>query len=848
MIGKTLSHYRLVEKIGEGGMGVVWKAEDTVLGRTVAIKVLPADHARDEKRRKMFFDEARLASSLSEAHIVQVYDFGREGDLDFIVMEYIEGKALNKVLHGKPMPPERVAEIGHQVARALSKAHRKGLLHRDLKPANILITPDGDAKVVDFGLATLFTPQETTIGTAGPTQSLAEGSAEHQKGMVGTIPYMSPEQIRGEKLDARSDIFSLGSVLYEMTTGQRPFRGATNQDVLADILKSRPKAVHVVVPKVPLDLDRIITKSLSSRRGDRYQNSEDLAVDLKRLGRDLVSGSSPSYEELAKVVKPKRRWIGVAALVGVIAVAAIAWLFVSRLGTTVDPNTILVLPMEVRGQEEGAEYVGLAFAEAIVANLIQAKGLNILAVPDVGEMGGSGSQDRVRFARDLGAGRLITGSVTREGEAVNASLSLVDATKNSVVWASQESSADGDLSKLASSFAREIATELEMPFGHIYDAPEINPSGSKEFLTSVLLTDTLGAEQSGDLPNLLSTSKRLVEAFPNEADGLILRTNALFLDAWGAEPSSPKRQAFEDSLVAIDRVDPNHPADEVYRAHYINTDQFYPNEKPNQHRLALEMLNEVFSRDDLSPAVRAYVLRFRASCFRNLGKLSESLAELEEARRLLPTFAGIYQSLSLTLERMGDLEKAESYARQGLALNPRWSSSQGFLAWILMKQERFEEALEYARQAVSLNPKDYQHHWIAAEVLEKMGRFEEAAIHCEKACELSPTQGMCAYYAVVLHHAGQKAEARKAIEKAESLSEDTSGLYQMARYRALMGDRAEALRYLRRHLELSEDPDLDPEDTTQPDFTFLHGDPEFDAYVAEVKRRIKAWEESEKSD
>ncbi len=148
--GRMLSHYRLIEKIGEGGMGVVWKAEDNVLGRTVAIKVLPADHARDETRRKMFFDEARLASSLSEAHIVQVYEFGREGDLDFIVMEYVEGKPLNKVLHGKPMPPERVAEIGHQVARALSKAHRKGLLHRDLKPANILITPDGDAKVVDF--------------------------------------------------------------------------------------------------------------------------------------------------------------------------------------------------------------------------------------------------------------------------------------------------------------------------------------------------------------------------------------------------------------------------------------------------------------------------------------------------------------------------------------------------------------------------------------------------------------------------------------------------------------------------------------------------------------------------
>jgi serine/threonine protein kinase len=211
--GRTLSHYRLIEKIGEGGMGVVWKAEDTVLDRTVAIKVLPADLSRNEKRREMFLKEAKLASSVSDAHIVQVHEFASEGDLDFIVMEYVEGKPLNKIIHGRPLPPDKVVELGSQVARALSRAHRKGLLHRDLKPANILVTPDGDVKVVDFGLAALSERTDSPTGTADPTRSLAEeeGDAEQPRGLVGTLPYMSPEQVRGEKLDARSDIFSLGS-------------------------------------------------------------------------------------------------------------------------------------------------------------------------------------------------------------------------------------------------------------------------------------------------------------------------------------------------------------------------------------------------------------------------------------------------------------------------------------------------------------------------------------------------------------------------------------------------------------------------------------------------------------
>jgi tetratricopeptide (TPR) repeat protein/tRNA A-37 threonylcarbamoyl transferase component Bud32 len=844
---QTLSHYRLIEKIGEGGMGVVWKAEDTVLGRTVAIKVLPADHARDEKRRQMFFDEARLASSLSEAHIVQVHEFGHEGDLDFIVMEYVEGKPLNKVLHGRPMPSEKVAEIGQQVARALSKAHRKGLIHRDLKPANILITPDGDAKVVDFGLATLIPQLDFDSGSAVLTRSIGEkavGSTEKDEDVTvaGTIPYMSPEQVRGEKMDLRSDIFSLGCVLYEMTTGQRPFRGATNKDVVSEVLKSRPKPVHQAVADVPLELDRIITKTLSARPGDRYQNTEDLAVDLKRLGRDLESGSSPSYEELARVVRPNRRWVGMAATVGVLVVAAIAWFGVFRSGTAVSPNTVLVLPMEVRGQEEGAEYVGRAFAEAIVSNLVQAKGLNVLAVPDTGELSGNGSQNRARTARDRGAGRLITGSVTREGEAVNASLSLVDATKNSVIWASQDESVDGDLSKLASSLARELAGQLGTSLGSYYDHPVDNPIGSPEFLASPDLFETVGAIRRNETPNALAASKRLVAAFPNEPDALYLRAAALSIVIWGSEAPSPEWKEWEKNLIAIDRVDPNSPWDEFQRAITMANNPIVFGE--DNYKKAYELYSEILAREDLVPSARAIVLVFRGAVLRYMGDTSASLANLEEALRLAPTLPLAHSEMSGTLVDLDRLDEAVERVRQAVALNPTDFNIQTYLAFVLTRNEQLGEALKHGRLAVELGPDNYKNHWVLGDIYWELEKWKEAALHYGKAYELSPEPYYCAMKAAVLQKEGKEEEAKKAATEAASLPETEGGASGLAIYHALVGDRDQALRYLRRTCELDVNPSVNEVEHLRRDMPSLNGDPEFEAIIAEYEKRIEAHRES----
>ena len=327
-----LSHYRLVEKIGEGGMGVVWKARDEVLNRFVAIKLLAADASLDESRRRMFLEEARLASSLSHAHIVQVYEFGREDDLDFIVMELIEGQPLQRIMRGRPLPSRQVAEYGRQVALAVARAHRQGLLHRDLKPGNILLSTDGEVKVVDFGLAILFERSDMTLEFTGQSQATTrELLRPEERRIAGTLPYMSPEQVRGERLDSRSDIFSLGVILYEMTTGSLPFQGATFGLVAAEIQKAQPRPVHKIIAQVPFELDRTIQKALSARPSERYQTMDDVAVDLHRLSRELESGSSRAYADLARppARRAARAWLLAAGLASA-ALLVIAAIFQSH--------------------------------------------------------------------------------------------------------------------------------------------------------------------------------------------------------------------------------------------------------------------------------------------------------------------------------------------------------------------------------------------------------------------------------------------------------------------------------------------------------------------------------------
>jgi serine/threonine protein kinase/tetratricopeptide (TPR) repeat protein len=454
MIGTTLSHFRITDKLGEGGMGEVWLAEDTRLGRKVALKILPPKSAESDDRRRRFEDEARAASALNHPGIAHIYDVGEADGIHFIAMEHVDGESLDQRMARSRLTTSEITDIGTRLADALAMAHGQGVTHRDIKPSNLMINAEGRLKVLDFGLAKL----RPTLGTGSDN---ATTQTMTQPGVVmGTVQYMSPEQALGREADHRSDLFSTGIVLYQMATGKLPFSGSTPTETITEIVRSEPRAVSELSPVTPPELERIIRKCLEKDPARRYQSARDLAVDLSNLKRDSESGVT--------VRTPPRSAPSRAAVFGVVAAA----ILLAAVGfTLIRPDlwmssgdaieSIAVLPFENGTGDEESEYLCDGLTESLINTLSQIPDLKVISRRSTRAFTDS-DEDPQTIGRKLGVQALLTGRLVQRGDQLAVSAELVDVEDNHQLWGGRFNLQQGDVLTIEEELTKTIAQTLKI--------------------------------------------------------------------------------------------------------------------------------------------------------------------------------------------------------------------------------------------------------------------------------------------------------------------------------------------------------------------------------------------------
>jgi eukaryotic-like serine/threonine-protein kinase len=693
MIEQTISHYRILQKLGGGGMGVVYEAKDLNLGRSVAVKFLPEELAKDPQALERFRREARSASALNHPNICTIHEIAEADGRHFIVMEMLAGETLKHKLAAGAIPLEQFLELAVQIADALDAAHSEGIVHRDIKPANLFVTKRGQAKILDFGLAKLSGAPE--VAASAPDGATLDANLTSPGTTVGTIAYMSPEQARGEELDRRSDLFSFGAVLYEMATGHMAFSGNTSAVMFDAILHKAPTAAVRLNSDLPLELERIISKSLEKDPALRYQNAADLLSDLKRLRRDSssarVEAGAPHQPAAAGGKRLDWKWI--AAVAALIVIAGAGWFGFRSRATGNEISSVAVLPFANQSGNTDTEYLSDGITESLINDLSKLPKLAVMSRSSVFRYKGHDA-DPQAVAKDLKVEAVVTGRILQRGDRLVVSAELVDARSSRNLWGEQYDRKMSDLVAVQQEISGAIAARLRERLSGDTTKPTAttgtqDPEAYQLYLQGLFYWQKRSPES---LEKAREFFQQAIDRDPKYAMAYTGLASYYYVvpdySPIANSEALPKAQAAAQKALQLD--------DTVAEAHAILAGVYNAwfewDKSETEFRRALE-LNP---NDPSSCNWYAFLLSQE-------GRFDEAIAQAKRAVELEPTNMKGHDTLAAVYRDSGKYDLALDQFKKTLDMDPNYTSALHNLAITYRETHKYDLWLELWKKGAALN-------------------------------------------------------------------------------------------------------------------------------------------------